>query len=140
MRTLFQLVGRLYGSAVLCFFAFAPGWVGFNILLQILLKPSELDLTAIIAMAVCFALLYFLLLLAYRAFTGQGRKSDGGLLPPWAMKFFIGAYGAFGILIVIFGAYSGKVIAVLGGLADVSSAVAIYGLLKWRQSQHRIDA
>jgi hypothetical protein len=31
---------------------------------------------------------YFLLLLSYRAFSGQGRKKDGRLLPPLTVKVF----------------------------------------------------
>ena len=140
MEGLFALVVRLVACAAFCLFAFAPAWIGFGILVQVVAKPSELDLTAIIAMGICFTLLYFFLLLAYRALTGRGRKADGGLLPSWAMKFFVSLYGVMAVLIIAFAVYQGKLNGVLGGAFNLIVALSVYRLLKWRESQHRLNA
>ncbi len=88
-RRVFEIIARCYGGAILCFFAFVPAWILFHALADAYTNPKNaLDLTWLGAVAFCIALMYFLLLLAYRAFTGRGRKQDGGLLPPWAMQAF----------------------------------------------------
>jgi hypothetical protein len=93
-----------------------------------------------IVIVVCFALLYFLLLLAYRAFTGNGRKADGGLLPPWAMKVFVASFGVIAILTVAFGVYSGNWFPILGGLTCLGTALVVYGALKKRPRRGRLAA
>ena len=86
-RRVFQIIGRCSAGAILLFFAFVPGWILFHALADAFGNPKNvLDLTWLGAVAFCTALLYFLLLLAYRAFTGRGRKQDGGLLPPWRCR------------------------------------------------------
>ncbi|MBA8885776.1 hypothetical protein [Dokdonella fugitiva] len=140
MEGLFAIIVRIFAGAAFCFFAFAPAWVGFGVLAQIIVKPSELDLFAIAVLVVCFSLLYFFLLLAYRAFTGRGRKADGGLLPSWGMKSFVAAYGVMAVLIIAFAAYNGKLNGVLGGSLNLFIALSVYRLLKWRESQHRFNA
>ena len=79
------------------------------------------------ALSICALLLYFLLLLAYRAFTGRGRKQDGGLLPPWAMKGFIHAFGIVAVILVVVGVYQGELRSFAGGLGYLLTAyVALY--------------
>ena len=69
-----QLVGRCFSGAILCFFAFVPGWILFHGLADVLRNPRNvLDaslkdlLMGLGVLAFCAALMYFLLLLAYRA-------------------------------------------------------------------------
>jgi len=76
----------------------------------------------------------FLGLLAYRAFTSRGRKSDGGLLPPWAMIAFAVTFGLFALFIVGFGLYSGDMRAVRGGIAYLAAAIAAFAIIRARQS------
>ena len=137
---IFATLCRLFSGAILCFFAFAPGWIAFGILSQVVAKPREFDLKAVVVLAVCFALLYFLLLLAYRAFTGSGRNTDGGLLPPWAMKVFVASFGVIAIFTVAFGVYSGNWLPVFGGLTYLGIALAVYGALKMRQMRGKLAA
>ncbi|MBB6241576.1 hypothetical protein [Rhodanobacter sp. MP1X3] len=137
---IFAIFFRLLSAAILCAFAFAPGWVAFGILSQVVAKPSELDLSTIVVLAVCLALLYFLLMLAYRGFTGSGRKADGGLLPPWAMKVFVASFGVIAIFTVASGIYSGKWFPVLGGLTYLFTALSVYGALKKRQMRGKLVA
>lgn len=137
---IFAILCRLFSGAILCFFALAPGWVAFGILSQVVTTPSEFNLKAIVVLTVCFALLYFLLLLAYRAFTGRGRKADGGLLPLWAMKVFVASFGVIAILTVAFGVYSSNWPPVFGGLAYLVTALVVYGALKKRQMHGKLIA
>ena len=137
---LFAVLVRFLSGAILCFFAVAPGLIDFSILSQVLAKPSELDLTALVAFVVCSALLYFLLVLAYRAFTNKGRKADGGLLPPWAMKVFVASFGVLAILIIIFGIYSKEWVPVVGGTAYLGTALSVHAALKRRQKHGRFVA
>lgn len=95
-------------------------------LVQIVQKPSDLDWFASGVLAGCGALLYFLLLLAYRAFTGRGRKRDDGLLPPWAMKGFIHLFGVIAVGLIIVGVYQGELRPIIGGVKYLATA---YGAL-----------
>jgi hypothetical protein len=137
---LFSVFVRFFSGAILCAFAVAPGWVAFGILSQALANPSEFDLKALVACAVCFALLYFLLLLAYRAFSNTGRKEDGGLLPPWTMRVFVASFGVLAILTIIFGIYSRKWTPVIGGFAYLGTALSVQATLKIRRKRGRFVA
>ena len=136
----FAVFVRVLSGAILCFFAVAPALMDFSILSQVLAKPSELDLKALVAFVVSSALLYFLLVLAYRAFTNKGRKADGGLLPPWAMRIFIASFGVLAILIVIFGIYSKEWAPVVGGIAYLGTALSVHAALRRRQKHGRFVA
>jgi hypothetical protein len=137
---LFSVLIRFFSGAILCVFAVAPGWIAFGILSQVLANPSEFDLKALVACVVCFALLYFLLLLAYRAFTNTGRKEDGGLLPAWTMRVFVASFGVLAILTIVFGIYSGKWTPVFGGFAYLGTALSVHATLKIRQRRGRFVA
>ena len=117
---------RWFGGAILCFFAFVPAWIAFHIIVELFERPSSFGWVPAIALAITGALLYFLLLLAYRAFTGRGRKEDGGLLPPWAMIGMIHTFGIIAAFIVVFGIVQGRVLPIVGGIAYLISA---YGAL-----------
>lgn len=131
---------RFFSGAILCGFAVAPGWVAFDILSQVLANPSEFDRKALVACAVCFALLYFLLLLAYRALTNTELKKDGDLLPPWAMRVFVATFGVLAIITIIFGIYSRKWTPVIGGFAYLGAALSVQATLKIRQKRGRFVA
>src|SRR5262249_61343494 len=88
--------------------------------------PSSNEWSADIVLVITRSLLYFLLLLAYRAYPGRGRKSDGGLLPPWAMLGFIHTFGVVAAVIVFFGIVQGRFLPIVGGIAYLLSA---YGAL-----------
>ncbi len=97
------IIGRCWAGAILCFFAFVPAWILFHGLADIIRNPRPmLDanlkdlLMGLGILAFCVALMYFLPLLAYRAFTGRGRKKDGGLLPPPAMQVFAALFALCG--------------------------------------------
>jgi hypothetical protein len=137
MNAILQTFFRIFGGAILCFFAFVPAWVGIH-LAPSLIDPAERQIVwLLVALAVCIALTYFLGLLAYRAFTGRGRKSDGGLLPPWAMMAFVFTFGIFALAIVGFGLYNGDMRAIRGGVGYLVSAIAAFGIVRWRQIKGR---
>jgi hypothetical protein len=136
VQQLFEIAFRVLGGVILLFFAFVPAWILADLATALVLSPSELDLTAAVAFLICAPLLYFLLLLAYRAFTGRGRKEDGGLLPPWALKGFAVAFGLMGVAIAAFGAYQSAPRAVLGGVGCLASALTLYGVVRHRD-EHR---
>jgi hypothetical protein len=129
----FAVLYRWFGGALLCFFAFAPVWIGAHVLLQLLQKPQEASVFVVTVLGVCAAIAYFLLLLAYRAFTGRGRKQDDGLLPPWAMKGFIHAFGVVAVCIVALGIYQGELRPIVGGIAYLLSP---YGALYAYSRRH----
>src|SRR5450432_1760430 len=141
--TILDIVATLYrflGGGLLGFFAFIPAWVAVH-LAPSLIDPAEHEIPSLLlALAGCFALTYFLGLLSYRAFTGRGRKSDGGLLPPWAMIAFIVAFGACAAAIIALGIYKGDIRTIVGGVEYISSAGAAYGVVKWRRARRATDA
>jgi hypothetical protein len=119
-RSVLQVIASCYGGAILCFFAFIPGWILFHAIADAFSNPKNvLDLTWLGAIVVCSALMYFLLLLAYRAFTGRGRKQDGGLLPPWTMQAF-----------AVFFALCGAAVSA-GGIKRQAPAMVIAGLMEF---------
>jgi hypothetical protein len=78
------------------------------------------------------ALLYFLLLVSYRAFRGRGRKEDGGLLPPWGLKIVASMFGVIAILIIFFGYDENKIMPVLGGIGYLIISFSVLALSKNR--------
>ncbi len=133
MERLLEVAFRLFGGAILLFAAFLPAWILFHLAKTLLLDPGDLDLTAAIAFAICAPLLYFFLLLAFRAFTGRGRRQDGGLLPPLALKFVALFFGAIGIAIAIFGFFQGEPRPVIGGLGYLASAFILHRVVRQRE-------
>jgi hypothetical protein len=140
VEQVFEIAFRVFGGVILLFFAFAPAWILADLAKTLVLAPSELDLTAAIAFLICAPLLYFLLLLAYRAFTGRGRKGDGGLLPPWALKGFAVSFGLIGVAIAVFGAYQGEPRAAFGVVGYLGSALALYSVVRYRARQRNLAA
>ena len=122
----FAVACRWFAGCAFCFFAIGPAWIGANVLVQIAQNPRQLFWPMLLVLAVCAALLYFLLLLAYRAFTGRGRKQDGGLLPPWAMKGFVHVWGVMAVCFILIGIYQQELRPIVGGIA---SLVTAYGAL-----------
>lgn len=127
-----EVMYRWFGGAILSFFAFIPAWVAFHIVVGLFEKPANLGWESALALAISGGLLYFLGLLAFRAFTGRGRKEDGGLLPPWAMTGAIHLFGVIAAIIVVFGIVQGKLLPILGGIAYLISA---YGALVARRAR-----
>lgn len=79
-------------------------------------------------LVVCGALMYFLLLLAYRAFTGRGRKKDGGLLPPLAMQAFAVLFALCGAAVSALGIERQDYWVVLGGLLEFLVGLGVFRL------------
>jgi hypothetical protein len=119
---------RLLGGGILCVFAYVPAWIGYDAVADAIANPRTIDATWFIAIVICSALTYFLLLLAYRAFTGHGRKEDGGLLPPLAIQGFAVAFSGIGAAVSAFGLYAGHWGAVCGGLFEFLTGVSVFQL------------
>jgi len=136
MQQIVETLYRVFGGLLLLLVAFAPAWILFDLAKTLFLNPGELNLVAAVAFLICAPLLYFFLLLAYRAFTGRGRKQDGGLLPPLALKICAGVLGAFGIAISIFALVTGEVRGAIGGLGPMLLAVVLYRVVRDRERVH----
>jgi hypothetical protein len=121
----FALIYRLFGACILSFFAFVPIYIGFYSTLAVVAEPSKFDLLFVVVVGICAALAYFLLLLAYRAATGRGRKQDGGLLPLLVMKGFVLLFCVIGVVAACVGAWRGELRPFFGGLAYASLALAL---------------
>ena len=82
---------------ILLAFASAPAWLLANMIIDVIHRPGDFSIFGLVAAAIAALVLGFLLLLAYRAFTGRGRVSDGGLLSPWLMYGFLAVLSLIGI-------------------------------------------
>src|SRR5450631_1861714 len=129
-----SLFVRWFGGSILCFFAFIPAWILYHAIADVIGNPKEIDLTWVMAVIVCSSLLYFLLLLAYRAFTGRGRKQDGGLLPPLALQIFGALFGALAVIAIGFGIYEDKPRMVVGGIVYMCGVSKLSRVLKARKN------
>ena len=118
---------RLLGAGFFLFVAFAPGWILFWSLAQVIADPASLNALAVVFVSVSASLLYFFLLLAYRSFSGRGRARDDGLLPTWVMRGFIHSFGIFAILMICFGFYENRFLPIIGGILYLFAA---YGALR----------
>jgi len=118
------VLSRLFAAGILCLSAYAPLYIGFHSLRTVFLDPAKLDLFFVVVFTICAALAYFLLLVAYRAATGRGRKSDDGLLPPMVMRGFVYLFCAIGIGICGMGIWLKQIPPILGGAA--------YAIISWR--------
>ena len=124
------LLYRLLCAALLCAFAYVLLTIVFHSLRVVIDEPAKFDLAFVLVFAGAASLAYVLLLLAYRAATGKGRKADDGLLPPFVMKGLFVLFGVIAVLIIAMGLWQGEVKPVVGGLIYL---VAAYGA--WFRNQ-----
>ena len=87
-----------------------------------------------LVLLVSVALTYFLLLLVYRAYTGKGRKKDGGLLPPMVMKGFIAVYGVLAVIAIIISIRRDSLSGILVSVLNIWIALGVYGIV-WRREK-----
>ena len=134
-RGLIRVFGRCYAGVILCFFAFVPGWILFHGLLDISTNPRNVvegDLKDLLlgfgVLTLCAALMYLLLLLAYRAFTNRGRKKDGGLLPPLAMQGFAALFALSGVAASAMGIQRQDVLVIALGLLHFLAGALVFRL------------
>jgi hypothetical protein len=134
------IIGRCWAGAILCFFAFVPGWILFHGLADIIHDPQPMLhaklkdlLIGLGILAFCSALMYFLLLLAYRALTGRGRKKDGGLLPPLAMQIFAALFALCGAAVSALGIERQDYPVVFAGLFEFLSGLGVFRLARIRR-------
>jgi hypothetical protein len=128
---------RWLGGGILCFFAFIPGWILFHAVLDAIADPKTIDWLWFLAVGVCSLLMYFLLLIAYRAITGRGRKQDGGLLPPLALQIFAAVFAVFGASVSAFGLQKGQLQVIFGGLLEFLAAGAVFRMATLRSKTNR---
>jgi hypothetical protein len=126
---------RIFGGGILAFFAYVPLFIAWGIVKQLIAKPSDTDLLAVAVISGCSAVAYFLLLLAYRAFTGRGRKKDGALLPPWAMSVCLFVFCGISVAVVILGVWQRDWRITKGGLAYCCTATGVYFAFRHRHSK-----
>src|ERR1700728_3611997 len=129
------IIGRCWAGAIVCFFAFVPAWILFHGLADIIGNPRpmlEANLKDLLLglgiLAFCVALIYFFLLLAYRAFTGRGRKRDGGLLPPLAMQVSAALFALCGAAVSAFGIERQEYPVVIAGLFEFFIGLGVFKL------------
>ena len=116
-ENIFEILFRWISGLLLCFFGFVPAWIFGSVVITLVKEPSKFDWGAVLALSISAAGVYFFALLAYRAFTGRGRKKDGGLLPPWAMLGFVHCFGVIAALCIFFGLYQNEWRPVVGGFS-----------------------
>ena len=120
-----HLVIRLFLAALLGFFAFAPCYIAFWTLIEIAKAPLSTPWEALVALAVCIPLAYFVLLLVYRAVTWQGRVADGGLLPPLAMLAFAVIFALLGAGSLGFTVWRGEYLKSLLAIGYLAAAIPV---------------
>lgn len=104
-----------------------------QVVITLINEPSKIDFTALLVLLGAAALAYFFALIAYRPFTGRGRKRDGGLLPPCAMMGFILAFGIIAVCITIYGLLNVQWRSVIGGASYL--LVACGALMRYRKAR-----
>lgn len=127
MQRWFEIFFRLFGAGILAVFAYLPLFICFHLLRLVITEPEKFDFVFVLVFAGSAGLAYFLLLLTYRAATGRGRKSDGGLLPPAVMKGFFLMFGVIAIAIIGMGVWFGELRPIAGGIAYL-----VVGFTAWR--------
>ena len=78
------------GACLAVLVAFAPGWIAWHTAKDFM--AGEIDQQSYLLAGAFFlgsiVLLVFLLRLAFRMFTGRGRRKDGGLVGPYLLAMF----------------------------------------------------
>ena len=118
-----NLVVRLYFAAMLGIFAFAPSYNAFWTLVEVLKAPLSTPIDAVVILAVCIPLSYFLVLLAYRSITWKGRSSDGDLLPPLAMLLFAALFALVGVAAFVLTLWHREYLKSLLAIAYLAAAI-----------------
>ena len=126
LRRGFEIASRWHRGLLLCFFALIPISFGFQATWDAVSNPHTVDGPWFTAALICPALTCFLLLLAYRAFTGRGLMRDSGLLPPLALQALAILCATTGTLISGIGIYNTKPAAIVGGLTYFLAAVTLF--------------
>lgn len=125
---------RIWCGAILCCFAFVPAWILFYAIYNLATDRTAPILPMFAVILATGFLTYLLLLLAFRAFTGRGRKKDGGLLPPWAMKGMFHGIGIVGLIALYFGLHGHRIEVMLPGLMYV--LIALIQLADYRKAKN----
>jgi hypothetical protein len=125
------IIWRLLSAAILGGFTLLSASVFVQTLIELFIRPSELHWMAFLALPISGLLSYFFGLLTIRAFTGEGRRQDGELLPPPVIAGFIHTFGAMAVFSIGLGIYEGKWQLALWGFVYVFVA---YGALVSRKS------
>lgn len=122
----FAVAYRIFCAAILGLFSYVPLFICYHTVRTVIKEPGKFDLTFVLVFSGSAALAYFLLLLTYRAATGRGRKSDGGLLPAFAMKSFFALFGIIAVGIVCMGIWKREIAPVLGGISYIGVVLAAW--------------
>lgn len=133
LRPGFEIASRWHRGLLLCFFALIPISFGFQATWDAISNPHTIDGPWFTAVLICPALACFLLLLAYRAFTGRGPTQDRGLLPPLALQALAILCATTGTLISGIGVYNTKPTAIVGGLTYFLAAVTLFTRARLRR-------
>lgn len=126
------IILRWLSAAILGCFTLLSASVFVQTLIALFIQPSKLHWMAFLALPISGVLAYFFGLLTIRAFTGEGRRQDGELLPPPVIAGFIHTFGAMAVFAIGLGIYEGEWLFVLWGFVYVSIA---YGTLVSRKSR-----
>lgn len=131
-----HLVVRLYLAALLGVFAFAPCYIAFWVLFEIVKAPFSASTEAFVALAICIPVAYVLILLAYRAITWRGRTSDDGLLPPLAMLTLAVLFSLVGVAGLVLTLSRGEYLWSLIAVGYLAAAIPV-AKSNWRRQIRR---
>ena len=137
LRRTFGTGIRWYAGLILCAFSLIPGWIEFKATQDAIENARTIDGTWVTAILVCSALCYFLLLVAYRAFTGRGREQDGGLLPPTVLQMLCVVFGVFVGAACLYALFNGHWPEAIHGFLGVVAAAAVFRIAQRRKIRLR---
>lgn len=133
-KELLIVLMRWASVVLLCWFALLPCKILFHKMVDIFTDPRTLGWRWLLSVGICFGLLYFLLLLAYRALTGQGGRTDEGLLPPLALQVFAVLFAALSAALSVLGLlWNGQLEMIFCGLFGLIGAAFVFKLASLRR-------
>lgn len=134
IAALLGVVHRILDAAMLCVLACVPIYIASEALWRIVKSPPGTPIAAIIAVAICVAVAYFLVVLAWRAVTGRSPRKDGGLLAPLVLQAFAVILAFIGIIAFVLNFTSGKYLQSLGAVVFLPAAATIFEVARRRRT------
>jgi hypothetical protein len=135
---IFQFVIRVFSALILGFFSIILWYGVFGTIFHVVEEPKDASLVVFAFLAVGIPIAYFLLLIAWRALTNSSSRTDGGLLPPFAIQVFAICYGGIALFGLVGNLYGGHYLRALGGLAFVAIAVGVVKSCRLREREAKL--
>lgn len=119
-----NLISRIFAGCIVSAVGFAPSYVCGTLLYWLFTGREELSNGILVAIAISAIIAAPFYLLAYRLFTGRGRKKDGGLISPYFLIIMSVLIVLLGLSIAVLHPNGDAMKSIIGGCVFVLMGIS----------------